>query len=1424
MSSLAEFTILNGADNRPPMLDKLMYDSYKSRMELYMENHENGYLILESIRNGPLVWPMIEENGEMRRKRVPELLAPEKLQYEADVKETKSFFQGVSSMTPMHFVSYHRVAKDLWERIELLIQGTSLTKQERECKLYHSFDKFYYIKGETLSQYYHKFAQLINDMHIYQMRLQHFQDLHVMNFDQLFVHHEHHEAHANEIPVFSQSPINPTEDPTLDYGIAVLVFNKGDDPIDAINNIVPFFSTAITFRFPSTNNQLRNSSNPRQQAMIQDRRETAHQAKACPKPKRKRDALQFQEKVLLVEAQANGQILHEEELAFLADLSIVEGQATQTVNTHNATYQANDLDAYNSDCDELNTTKIALMANLSHSDSDVLVEVNNQDNMDNNMINQVVQAMTSFEQSSVVNHSENEITSDSNIIPYSQLKDEAPDFIIKFLKMIQVRLKVPVQRIKTDNGTEFVNQTLRKYYEKAKAVATACYTQNRSIIRIRHGKTSYELLHDKPPDLSFFHVVGALYYLTNDSENLGKLQPKADIGISIGYAPTKKAFGIYNRRTRQIIETIHVDFDELTAMASEHSSSGPALHEMTPATISSGLVPNPPPSTPFVPPSRTDWDILFQPLFDELLTPPPSVDHPVPKVIALITKVVAPEPAASTNSPSSTTVDQDAPSLNVAHMNNDPFFGIPIPENHSEASSSSDVIPTVARLVARGYHQEEGIDFEESFALVARHDAIRIFLAYPAHMNMIVYQMDVKTEFLNGILREEVYVSQLDQEPYPTLFIRRQGKDILLVQIYVDDITFSDPVDTPMVEKSKLDEDPQGKAVDPTHYREMVSTLMYLAASRPNLTFVVCMCARYQEKPIEKHLHDVKTIFKYIRGTVNRGLWYPKDSSIALTAYADADHACCQDTRRSTSGSMQLLGDRLVIWSSKAEYITLSDCYAQCDNKSVIALCCNNAQHSRSKHIDIRFHFIKEQVENGVVELYFVNTEYQLADIFTKALCRERIEFLINKLGMRSFTLETLKLLADEAEELLEAAYKKVFESTQERIADLRGKLRQLLMRDYGEDLRLLRKNHMILSYDVLIKQDCDGIPKRPTMYLNLWSYKVVRHRYANPMIQSEPEGSTQGYPLDSVEVLRFDTSAGNLVKEILLKLNLPDYRSILTDLKEYINMDMEARKDFSGRETPLFPTIVVQAQEEMGEGGPIGEVYTQEMMIVFQIAQRVPDLEKLKTTRSQKITSLMKRFMMLERKEECIQTREIIHDIDLDEEVTLENVHDAKIFDVNDLHGDEWDIIWIGDTCSRAGNDVDDDDAYHQNPVMTMRQWPLRSIGGLGGRVGGGRSGPSVGSIGLGLGGCGVRWIRVGWYGLEGFELMGPWVWGWEGVGRLWGFGRLSCLGAWERCFGGGGMGLLWAGVLGKLGTGGVGGRLNLNSCCGICGGVVGR
>ncbi|GJU86177.1 retrovirus-related pol polyprotein from transposon TNT 1-94 [Tanacetum coccineum] len=280
-------------------------------------------------------------------------------------------------------------------------------------------------------------------------------------------------------------------------------------------------------------------------------------------------------------------------------------------------------------------------------------------------------------------------------------------------------------------------------------------------------------MQDKKPDLSFFHVFGSLCYPTNDHEDLGKFNAKADIGIFIGYAPAKKAFRIYNRRTRIITETIHVTFDELTTMASKQFSSGPELQGMTPATSRTGLV----------------------------------------------QEAVAPRAEVLANSPVSTSIDQDAPSIKspkTPTFHDDPLNESPNEDSTSQGSSSNirqihtpfehlgrwtkdhpianvigdpsrselvscpdnvfliklkwiykvktdesgGVLKNKARLVAQGFRQEEGIDFEESFAPVARIEAIRIFVANAAHKNMTIYQMDVKTAFLNGELKEEVYVSQ----------------------------------------------------------------------------------------------------------------------------------------------------------------------------------------------------------------------------------------------------------------------------------------------------------------------------------------------------------------------------------------------------------------------------------------------------------------------------------------------------------------------------------------------------------------------------------------------------------------------------------------------------------------------------------------
>nr|GEU40107.1 retrovirus-related Pol polyprotein from transposon TNT 1-94 [Tanacetum cinerariifolium] len=238
------------------------------------------------------------------------------------------------------------------------------------------------------------------------------------------------------------------------------------------------------------------------------------------------------------------------------------------------------------------------------------------------------------------------------------------------------------------------------------------------------------------------------------------------------------------------------------------------------------------------------------------------------------------------------------------------------------------------------------------------------------------------------------------------------------------------------------------KHVDQMKYQSMVVALMYLTTSRPDIVHATCCCARYQAKPTEKHLTTVKRIFRYLKDTIHMGLWYPKNTGFELTSFLDSDHAGYLDSRKSTSGGIEFLGgDKLVSWSSKkqdctsmssaeAEYVSLSACCFQvllmrtqltdygfhfdkipmyCDSKAAIAISCNPIQHSRTKHIDVRYHFIKENVEKGIVELFFVKTEYQLADLFNKALPEERFKSLVRRLGMRCLTPEELEVLANES-------------------------------------------------------------------------------------------------------------------------------------------------------------------------------------------------------------------------------------------------------------------------------------------------------------------------------------------------------------------------------------------------------------------------
>ncbi|GJS88698.1 hypothetical protein Tco_0771334 [Tanacetum coccineum] len=372
-----------------------MYDSWKSIMELYMMNRQHGQMILEYVENSPLIWPTIEENG-----LPPKVYA---------------------------LVRKHQIVKELWKRIQLLMQGTSLTKQERECKLYDEFDKFAYKKGEKLRDFYLSFSLLLNDMNIYNVKLEQFQvnttffntlplewskfvtdvklvwDLHITNIDQLHAFLGQHEFHANEVRLMNEhnsdplalspqygSPYQSQQDSNNQSSTPLSITYPSNDYQSSVHHNVysslhPLIGicsyTIVTSRYPTTNNQMR-KSNPRQQATINDGRVTLQ-----PVQGRKisfatgttrtytlgASGSNFGKQRTVI-SQANGQILHEEELAFLADPRIAKGQATQAFITYNTTYQADDLDAYDSNCDELNTTKVAIMVNLSHYGSDALAE------------------------------------------------------------------------------------------------------------------------------------------------------------------------------------------------------------------------------------------------------------------------------------------------------------------------------------------------------------------------------------------------------------------------------------------------------------------------------------------------------------------------------------------------------------------------------------------------------------------------------------------------------------------------------------------------------------------------------------------------------------------------------------------------------------------------------------------------------------------------------------------------------------------------------------------------------------------------------------------------------------------------------------------------------------------------------------------
>nr|GEY51665.1 retrovirus-related Pol polyprotein from transposon TNT 1-94 [Tanacetum cinerariifolium] len=636
-----------------------------------------------------------------------------------------------------------------------------------------------------------------------------------------------------------------------------------------------------------------------------------------------------------------------------------------------------------------------------------------------------------------------------------------------------------------------------------------------------------------------------------DGENLDKMKEKGDQCILVGYFTRSKGYLVYNKRTRMIVESIHNRFDEIKEV-SETSIANNTLG-LVPQRQKASDYDNPDPvpqrqdvysSADADVPSQQELDMLFGPLKttmikqkkekklqdDEFTNPfcasaqkeAESSSHNIdPEMCMFALTVSTAEPKnikeAMVDSAWIEAMQEELHQfdrIQVWELVDKPFGKSIIRLKwlwKNKKDEDQTVIRNKARLVAKGYAQEDGINFEESFAPVARLEAVRIFIAYAAHKSFLIYQMDVKTEFLNGPLKEKVYVAQPDgfvdpdhpekvyrlrkalyglkQAPKawydelsmflnskgftkgttdPTLFTIRYGEDILLVQIYVDDIIFGSTnpkyskrfeklmhsrfemslmgemkfflglqihqsprgifinqakytleilhkhgmnkgqsIGTPIATKPKLDADLSGNPVDQTDYHSKIGSLMSLTSSRPDIVQAVCFCARYQSRPTKKHHKEVKRIFRYLRGTVNMGLWYPKGSSFELTDSSDVDHARCIDSRKSTSRGIQFLGDKLVSWMSKKQNCTaMSSAEAE-----YVALSASCAQviWMRTQLQDYGFNYNK-------IPLYCDSqTEYQLADMFTKALPEDRFKYLIRRTGTRCLTPAELKVLAKES-------------------------------------------------------------------------------------------------------------------------------------------------------------------------------------------------------------------------------------------------------------------------------------------------------------------------------------------------------------------------------------------------------------------------
>nr|GEX57441.1 hypothetical protein [Tanacetum cinerariifolium] len=974
------------------MLNKDNYVPWSSRIIRYARSRSNGKMIVFFIENEPYVRRMIATPGE------PDLPVPVPESFdeqtdeeltENDIKRMDAYYQAIQTILlglpedVYAIVDSCETAKEIREHVRQMMKGSDIGEQEKKAKLFNEWEKFTSIDGESIESYYH----LIND------------PTKAINAALiLFAKAFQLTALTNNNQRTSSNPLNRQIAQPNGLVVVPRIANQNGT------------SNVVAARAEGTGNG--------NQARCYNCRGLGHIARNCTARPRKRDASYLQTQLLIAHKEKANIQFQAEEFDFMAaaakfvrDFKSLAKETDESLDkkkslefeierllkasvSHDimSIVQNGFVDVPFDLQTELDHTKEKLelciikkekeyhverlqaqLRDLKGKSSDTPSASNTLDPLNHKLESKIIELefqVINYERTSVTPHADkpklSAVTPHSKklhaSIPSHSVPQPREFNVVKHRNVIAPGMfkinpsqtsrvdLVPNKQSSASIRTNLITNSQRHVTFKenmssdmvtasstgnrtsveaartmlifshaplflwAEAIATVCYTQNRSIIHRRFNKTPYELIQGRKSNISYLHVFRALCYPKNDRDDTSKLGAKGDIGFFIRYSTNSVAYRVYNRRTKKIMEIINVTFDELSAMAFEQNISRPGLQSMTCRQISSELELTYAPST-ITPqrPSERDLDILFEPLHNEYL------DGPSPDGIKPLT-------------------------LKWLFKN-----------KHYEENT---VIRNKTRLVVKGYRQEEGIEFEESFAPVARMEAIRIFLAYAARKGFTVYQMDVKTAFLHGLLKENVYVCQpegfidadhpshvykLKKKMYglkqvarawydelstfllqngfskgiidPMLFTRRFDDDILVKY----GLNTCDIIGTLMDINDKLDLDQIGIPVDATKYRSMIGALMYLTSSRLDIIHATCVCARYQAQPTEKHLKEVKRIFRYLRGTVNMGLWYTKYYDFELTRFSDADYAGCKDTFKSTSVGAQFLGKKLMSWSSKKQ-------------------------------------------------------------------------------------------------------------------------------------------------------------------------------------------------------------------------------------------------------------------------------------------------------------------------------------------------------------------------------------------------------------------------------------------------------------------------------------------------------------------------